>query len=349
MAGIWTVQVGVLKPTAEYNLMVSGKTNTTLIAAVGGDPETRTMGVPVPIYGVLTDEKPILGADVYALVVGQGVQTPGMQDVSGSTILQLFDDGMHGDGKAKDGLYANNFTGTTAPGGYSIKVVASGLNNAGESFLRYANAGFNVRPRLAYLWDDDEDTALDYLALLQDNGWVVDLVSLPEVISYNFNPYNVIVVGPDTGYGYNFDDPAAAAALAQWNKPFLGLGSGGAALFQQFDLYTKYAQTWVSSNNRVYPVAPTSAYWREPYYIETRDPALVALYQKPLRELGVYIPTVIKTVSPIAREENNQVHYPVVQEVRGSQVFIFWGYDEGPLKMTGDGRKLIINLLQSLR
>ncbi|MEZ4640395.1 MAG: VWA domain-containing protein [Caldilineaceae bacterium] len=190
LRGIWAVQINVLKPTSELQFMLSGKTVTTLIGAVGGDPEERAVGVPVPIYGVLTDQKPIPGADVYALISGPGVPVaPKSIDANRSLLLQLFDDGNHGDGKADDGLYANLLNGVTEPGGYTVKLLAAGKNNEGEEFLRYASTGFNVRPRAAYLWHEDLETALDYEQLLQANNWVVDPINLADVPKTNFGPY----------------------------------------------------------------------------------------------------------------------------------------------------------------
>jgi hypothetical protein len=351
MPGTWTIYVRVLKPSDELHFSVSGKSDTSLIAAVGGDPEKRTVGVPVPIYGILTDNKPIPGADVYALVSGSGIPVePGVANVSGSTILQLFDDGNHGDGKADDGVYANNVTGISEPGGYTVKVAAAGMNNNGETFLRYASTGFNVRPRAAYIMQDGLDTALNYEALLEGRGgWSVDILTFPDVCKTNFDPYSLILIGPETGSDYDFDDPDVAGCLAQWFKPFIGLGEGGAALFDDFDLFTSYGQTWFSSNNNVYPVAPATAFWNEPFFIDTREAPLVQLYPKPLLELGVYIPQAMKTVLPIAREEKDLDHYPVVLETRTGQEFVFWGYNAGPQAMTEDGEKLLLNLAYYLR
>ncbi|RME64463.1 MAG: hypothetical protein D6790_03185, partial [Caldilineae bacterium] len=287
-AGSWTVRIRVLKPTSEYHFMLSGKTITTLIGAVGGDPAARTVGVPVPIYGILTDEKPIPGAEVYALVSGPGLGPDARAgNLNGSRILQLFDDGAHGDGKPDDGLYANVLTNTTQPGGYTVKLVASGVNNFGETFVRYAGVGFNVRPRAVYIAQDDIDTALAYKKLLEDNGWVVDLMWLPDVAKADLSPYALILVGPETGHRYDFDDKAAAQALAQWNIPVLGLGEGGAALFAELDLFINYGQTWLSNNNNVFAVAPSTVFWNEPLHVEVGATApLVQLYPQPVTELG---------------------------------------------------------------
>ena len=341
-SGEWTVALQILKPATEYHFMLSAQSETTLMAAVGGTPEERVPWDDVPIYGILSDYKPIGGsqASVYALVAG-----PGLPRMDSIATIQLFDDGAHGDGGADDGVFAGMIPAPASPGGFTVKLVAWGTNNSGETFTRYAHADFNVRPRLAYLWDDDADTAVEYKALLEDDGWAVDLLPLEDVPGTNFSRYSLIVVGPDTGLYYTFDDPDASAALAQWNTPILGLGSGGAALFSDFDLSIGYGHTWFSSNNEVYAVTPASDFWHEPFEVDV-DPKtnLAALYPGTVTELGVYIPEEIPGVTPIAREKRNETHYPVVLETRNGREYILWGYNLGPDGMTDDGRKLLLNL-----
>jgi Mg-chelatase subunit ChlD len=337
--GTWTATVEILKPTPEYHLMLSGKSTTTLIAAVGGDPEAHAPGEPVPIYGILSDNAPIAGATVEALVTGPQ---------RSATRVQLYDDGAHGDGQAGDGLYANQFVPDLA-GGYGVKLAAEGTNNQDDAFRRYAHAGFNVRHLAAYVWDDGYETALDYAALLEGSDWLVDLIRLPDVPTTDFTPYSFIIVAPETGAAYDFDDPAARDALAQLDKPFLGLGNGGAALFSEFDLNIGYGSAWLSTNNEVYPVAPATSYWNHPYPIDANVEFLIALYPEPLYELGVYLPSPLKTVTAIAREAADANHYPVIQEQRATQEFLLWGYNAGPRGMTEDGRALLVNLTHALR
>jgi hypothetical protein len=349
LPGVWLVTIRILKPTEEYHFMLSGKSRTTLLAAVGGRPEDRTVGVPVPLYGVLTDEKPILDADVFALVSGPGLGPDLGATAIGSRVLRLYDDGHHNDGKAEDGVYGNLLTGVTQPGGYTVKVVAFGENNVGESFLRYANVGFNVRPRAVYLWNEDLDTALAYEKLLEGHGWAVDLMTLAEVGAADFRPYALIIVGPETGHRYTFDDPDAAGVLAQWDIPILGLGEGGAALFAELDLFINYGQTWFSHNNQVLAVDPLAPFWNEPLAIPvSRKKPRATLYPKPLQELGVYIPKPHVGVTPIARENDNSTHYAVTLENRRGREFVLWGYNAGPPAMTSDGRKLLVNISHAL-
>jgi Mg-chelatase subunit ChlD len=350
--GTWTVEINVLKPTAEYHFMLSGKSITTLLAAVGGRSQDHAIGEPIPIYGILSDNAPITGADVQALIAGPAAvsvaEGAAADPTSFVTTVQLYDDGTHGDAEAGDGLYTNEVVAQVA-GGYSVKLVAEGTDNDGLPFTRYAQTGFNVRHRAAYIWQDDLDTALDYAGLLERNDWIVDLVRLTEVATTDFGAYSLIVVGPETGEGPDFDDQAAAGALAQWPAPILGLGEGGAALFSDYNLNIGYGDTWFSNNNNVYPVAPSTSYWNHPYDIDTPRETTIRLYPDPLQEMGVHLPDPLKTVTRIAREANDASHYPVVREISGAREFVFWGYDLGPQAMTDDGRALLVNVTHALR
>ena len=83
----------------------------------------RVSGVPMPIVASLTDVSPITGASVFATVVSPDNIT---------RYLLLYDDGLHGDGAANDGLYANTFYQTgvagseSGAGSYNVTVTASG-------------------------------------------------------------------------------------------------------------------------------------------------------------------------------------------------------------------------------
>ena len=76
---------------------------------------------------------------------------------------------------------------------------------------------------------------------------------------------------------------------------------------------------------------------------------VVALYPKPLTELGVFAPKPSGSMELIAREEKNQEHYPVIRENRGERSFILWGYNAGPRQMTANGQALFVNVADSLR
>lgn len=100
---------------------------------------------PIKISITLSDDKPILGATVTTIIgpvlVGNN---PNDDDDDGDSrqvanpILQLYDDGQHGDGAANDGVYANTLDGvnTATAGGYSFRTTAAGTDNSGKAFVR---------------------------------------------------------------------------------------------------------------------------------------------------------------------------------------------------------------------
>ena len=352
-AGTWWVYVAIESPPTEYYFTLSGRSAITLMAAVGGDPQAHATGDPVPIYGILSDAKPIPDAEVYALVAGPAsagvtVATVAAPESITSTI-RLYDDGTHGDAFPDDGLYTNEVV-PTAAGGYSVKLVADGKSNTGFTFRRYAQTGFQVRHRAAYIWDDDLDTAIDYARLLQESDWIVDLIQLSHVVKSDPAPYDLVIVGPDTGLGASFDNGDAAAALAQWTTPILGLGDGGAALFYEYKLTIGYGNVRVSNVNRVSPLTPAASYWNHPYAIDVTTQKLITLYPRPLHELGVYLAGSTRPITPIAREETSEIHYPVIAERNElGREFALWGYNLGPQGMTADGRALWVNLTHAMR
>ncbi len=268
----------------------------------------------------------------------------------GSTLQVLFDDGAHGDGKADDGLYAADFTATKAAGSYVAKLMAVGKNNAGEPFTRYAQVGFNIRHRALYLWESDPETALDVARLLGSNDWVVDRVHLRATATVDPLRYALLIIGPETGFHGVFHAPEVAAKFLQYPLPLLGMGEGGAAFFTLADLQINCGNAWYSDNNAVFAVTPASRYWQLPYAIPIPPVApVVALYPKPLTELGVFVSKPSASLELIARERSDQNHYPVIRENRGERGFILWGYNAGPSQMTESGKALFVNVTHSLR
>ena len=61
------------------------------------------------------------------------IQQPDEIDIA---TLQLFDDGMHGDGASGDGIYANIWNSAGASGEYYVDVISwDGLNQRGEQTM----------------------------------------------------------------------------------------------------------------------------------------------------------------------------------------------------------------------
>lgn len=95
-------------------------------------------GDVVSIIGVLMSED----GTVKGATMAAAVESP-----TGTSPLQLFDDGAHGDGSAGDGIYAAPYGATGLGGGYSVRLAASfdDPNRPGTKLLREWNGGFWIK------------------------------------------------------------------------------------------------------------------------------------------------------------------------------------------------------------
>ena len=142
--------------------------NTILTIETYFDQSSYVFGEPVGIIVSLSDSQPIRDANVTVSVQspsqaaalirdsewielnGDTVPDPEIAaaikaaSVQTTTSLTLYDDGAHGDGAPNDGVYANQFFGTTIAGTYTFNVVASGNTSAGDAFIRQDSKAINV-------------------------------------------------------------------------------------------------------------------------------------------------------------------------------------------------------------
>ncbi len=74
-----------------------------------------------------------------------------------SRSIRLFDDGLHDDGAAGDGVWANTYTGTTVEGVYTFTFLASGVSRLGEPTTREKTLSTMVEVRDIDLRETDID------------------------------------------------------------------------------------------------------------------------------------------------------------------------------------------------
>jgi hypothetical protein len=110
------------------------------------EPTLRVTGCEFPILATLTDNAPITGASIWATV-----KTGTSYTDYATWNLKLYDDGQHGDGLPKDGVYGNWFTRTMTPGTYTVQVQATGHSSIAGDFTREASQAFHLIP------DEDQD------------------------------------------------------------------------------------------------------------------------------------------------------------------------------------------------
>ncbi len=121
---------------AHYLVQAALKTDVTMDAYITTPVEARVPGQPIHVVTSLTDDAPITGAFVAALV-----ERPS----GGLNIFFMVDDGNHDDGAANDGLYGGTFHQTGENGSYNMTVYASGYSpSLGENFNRQKVLSFHL-------------------------------------------------------------------------------------------------------------------------------------------------------------------------------------------------------------
>ncbi len=338
LGGPWKVELQA-KGCANYLFILSARSQTSMHLGFGLPPEERTVGAKIPILVVLSDEKPIAGAEVWALVKGPNSDL--MQ------LLQLFDDGRNMDGRAGDGVYGGVFTQALLPGQYVVKATGWGRNNSDQLFVRHRTGGFSVRPRVAYIWLNNLPAAVAYQRLLQAGSYSVDLVPMAEVAKTVWGSYDLIVIGPETGDGADWGTSAAVGALLQYSTPILGLGEGGYAFFGKAGLAIGYPNGWHGNEAYTYAVDAVNDVWHSPYGIPMGRDRLVRVYGK-TAHVGVRVEKPPASILLIGREPADETHYNLVQQDLRERRFLLWGFQAGPPLMTADGRHLFINVARHL-
>lgn len=337
--GIWRVElhhVGKEAPS-EYLAVLSGHSNVNMWLLFGLIPRDRVIEMRMPINVALADHDPIAGAMVTATIKAPNEEF--------SQVLPLYDDGGHEDGKADDGLYGNVYDLDYA-GSYTVKAVATGKDNQGEPFERYLTRSFYVLPRLAYIYDAQDPTgvatAYSYQRLLEANGFAVDLLPLDSIDGdTQYWMYEVVIIGPETGYLDTWGTPGAVNALSQAYRPIIGLGEGGYAFFGQLDLDVGHPNGAHGSETDVYAVDPSSAVWNDPYPIDIPRDRIVSVYTD-TAEVGIYVPKAPADVTLIGRERGSQSHYSIVEQ---APHYLLWGFGASPDAMTAIGRELFVNVV----
>jgi len=147
--GLWTLNIeGIDTAGSEMPFLALVIVDSLLSLEVTTDQDWYPQGQSAHISASLSDESGgVSGATVNADIV----KPDGITDT-----LALYDDGIHGDGVADDGVYANDYPGTSMGGYYAVLTTAAGSWQS-ESFERGAETAFTVSPATALLSGDYSD------------------------------------------------------------------------------------------------------------------------------------------------------------------------------------------------
>ena len=120
--GNWTLKVTAsnVPESGSYYIIVAYE-ETNLFVGPGTDKTQYKPNDPITVYAYAQGNgTPLKGAAISAEIQGP---------VFPSEKISLFDDGVHGDGEANDGIYANTYNSSSACGAYNVNVNATILKD----------------------------------------------------------------------------------------------------------------------------------------------------------------------------------------------------------------------------
>lgn len=152
LTGSWTYTITgqALSQETLYRLLVFPAMPVGVRASV---PEWRPSGSPVTITATVTYDvaTPVVGG-----IVNAEIHRPdGLLDT-----LHLYDDGLHHDGAAQDGIFGATYPYTAQGGLYGVRLTAEGIYHD-EPYQRSATTLFTVAPDHAALTGDYQDSGVD--------------------------------------------------------------------------------------------------------------------------------------------------------------------------------------------
>ena len=199
--------------------------------------------------------------------------------------------------------------------------------------------------RIAYIYDTDTAARDSYCAFLTGPGYgyAFDAVKLSAVPTYDFSVDFAIIIGSDTGTAGAWGNPAAVAHVNAANRQVVGVFNGGSSFFQVSGLFINYGQSWFDNGNSLAVVDPSDPTWGYPFPVPTAGN--VQVYTNPNQFLAVFNPTPVAGVTRIGRQVNDNSHYPLISEKRGTNCYTLWGFSGLPDGMTTAGKNAFVNAL----
>jgi hypothetical protein len=196
-----------------------------------------------------------------------------------------------------------------------------------------------VHLRVLYVFGSDLAATQSFASLLEASGCSVALIGLEELAGTPLAPYDLIIVGNDTGQLSRWGDARSVAAIESSGKPIVGLGEGGYALFGRLGLSTGHGNGWHGDVNAIYVVDPSSSLFNTPHPIVTPQDHLLQLYAR-TKHVGIYLASVPESVVTLGREVSDHSHYPLTLE---QNRYLLWGFTGSAADMTEVGKDLLVN------
>jgi hypothetical protein len=202
---------------------------------------------------------------------------------------------------------------------------------------------FNV----AYVYHSDQATANAFKSLIEARltNISVKLIPINSVSGTDFSTFSGIIVGPDTGDGSSWGTTAAVSQIKNSNKPVLGLGDGGYALFGKLGLSIGYPKGAHSGENEFFVIQPSHTIYKTPKAISVPASRRLKVYNVAVDSVKINLETVPSSVMVMGQEVGSNRYYLLLQQ---SDRFVLWGFNGGANQLSSNGQTLFGNVVSYL-
>ncbi len=198
-------------------------------------------------------------------------------------------------------------------------------------------------PSVAYIYRDSFTRANEYSTFLIANGYVVSLINMTDILSVNLNIFDIIIIGDDTSYGYNWGTIEQVRAINVSSKPILGMSYGGSSFFEQLSLNIGWGNTWESTGDSLNITNADHQVFNTPTAIPKINPLKICNTTVDLR--AVYVPVPTSNLTLLGQETDSATHYPLIMQF---DKYALWGFNCTVSQMTTNGTALYLNLVNYL-
>jgi len=207
---------------------------------------------------------------------------------------------------------------------------------------------YSQNESIAYIFAQDSANGLSFKNLLDANNYSITLIEIDEVTTTNFGEYELIIICHHSGFVGGWT-PEAVANIQNSNKPVLGLGYGGALLFEEMGLSISWAHGWITLDSlcnadpcrQIFCVDTTQSIFNYPNQINIPNSSILTLYDYS-GWISLYEPHLSDSVLYIGRQIDNFEHYIITTE---GELYCLWGFGNSPYSMTEVGKDLFINTI----
>ncbi len=195
--------------------------------------------------------------------------------------------------------------------------------------------------RVAYIYQNVPATGDEFKTLLEDNGYIVDLIDKDSISGTNFSPYALLIIGWDTSESSTWGTPQQLNALNGSGLPVIAMGESGYDYLGQIAMLSIGSPNgWHGSGTAIAAENTGSSFWSDPFNLTTSDN--MDLYTSAVNYTAIYLPGPIAGVTTLGRQAGNPDHY----EILSQGPFMLWGFELGPGAMTGTGKRLFVNAVK---